>query len=296
MSGNINYQRDLRVCAPDCVNFQSIFFKPAKWCHKQWRNLASPLPENHKVAGGLKRILKCVPLILATLGAYLIGVVGVMTNMCSCSYKTTTSGSHTITTLSSDHVATTSGSSQEALNYSIQEPGVYFGTNNQIGNVHLNNVSVPSGRSLIIREKDNVVIRIGSKLGSDNEVVTPESSEEVVSPAQELNVDSDDGNVRLENVTVRSTGPLVIGEKELSGTSDTIAMPELDRVDTSVGSSRIIEPKPRLDNESEDTVQVSNVRLEGVTVRSSGPLVIQTGNITLKNVTIRSAGSLVIGS
>ncbi len=81
---------NIGICAPDCANFQSVFFMPARWCHKQWRNLASPLPENHKVAEGLKRILKCVPLILATLGAYLIGIVGVMTNMCSCSYTVTT--------------------------------------------------------------------------------------------------------------------------------------------------------------------------------------------------------------
>lgn len=65
--------------------FKNVFFIPAHSCHRKWRNLTSPLERNQCTQELLKRILLVVPLIFATLVAYLIAIAGFMT--CKVAYK-----------------------------------------------------------------------------------------------------------------------------------------------------------------------------------------------------------------
>lgn len=65
------------------LNFESCFFKPAHWCHRQWRNLLSSTERECSLTEVLKRILLAVPLILATLISYLASIPGFLTCMCN---------------------------------------------------------------------------------------------------------------------------------------------------------------------------------------------------------------------
>lgn len=69
-------------------NFESCCFKPIRWCHHQWKNLASPIEQNKSVLGeSIKRIFLVIPLALATLTACLVAVAGFLTERVK---KTTT--------------------------------------------------------------------------------------------------------------------------------------------------------------------------------------------------------------
>lgn len=58
-------------------NFESYWFKPVRLCHRQWKNLTSPIERHRSVLGeSIKRILLAIPLALATLIACLVAIPG----------------------------------------------------------------------------------------------------------------------------------------------------------------------------------------------------------------------------
>ncbi len=80
-AGSIQTNCQINQSDFNCADF---LFKPARWCHKQWKNLTSPFNVNKsKICELLKRIAIFIPLIFATGTAYLIGLFGVIANFCS---------------------------------------------------------------------------------------------------------------------------------------------------------------------------------------------------------------------